>query len=296
MSQKKPFAVLLCKFKDDARGWVTVNKTNVAAMFTATDLENVVTFWRDMSYGEVDLSGSGVFGWLTLDQNQADYKGSGANPSGRHDLVNWAKKAASDSGYDLSSFYGVIVYTSTGTDLWGSSGEVVCHLQSSLSEILQEVGHGLGLAQHSRAVANPTDYENPYCIMSGMTFGSDIVSPSPVFSTRFGSSGPGLCSPFIHKLGWLSESRVVHVPTNGKHPATTQLRLSPLGDRSPAYSQVAMFGFNDPFDALTLWNFVPEHGTGACCRMRLLFISFVRTGMPTMPAASQHRLLIFLTK
>jgi hypothetical protein len=48
----------MCKFKDDQRGFVTINRQDAEAMFKAPDIENVVTFWRDVSYGEVDLSGS----------------------------------------------------------------------------------------------------------------------------------------------------------------------------------------------------------------------------------------------
>ena len=58
MSRETPWAVLMCKFKDDQRGFVTINRQDVEAMFTVPDIENVVSFWRDVSYGEVDLSGS----------------------------------------------------------------------------------------------------------------------------------------------------------------------------------------------------------------------------------------------
>jgi hypothetical protein len=241
MSRKTPWAILLCKFKDDRRGFVTINKQDLVTLFTAQDVENVVTFWQDVSYGELDLSGSEVFGWLTLDKNQQDYKGSGENPAGRRDLVNWAKKAASDQGIKLDRHFGIIVYMSTGTDLWGSTGVVVCDNNSNLAQILQEVGHGYGL-KHSRAVANPNDYENPFCIMSGLTFGGT----DPTFNGRFASSGPGLCAPYVYQSGWLSDSRVVRVTTNGQWPSSNKILLSPLGKRNPPYPQVAIFEFNDP--------------------------------------------------
>jgi hypothetical protein len=141
-----------------------------------------------------------------------------------------------------------------GTDLFGSSERhAVCDTLSSLSQILQEVGHGFGL-EHSRAVANPDDYENPFCIMSGMRFGGDLAIPgnptikfsSPTFFERFGESGPGLCSPLLFKAGWLPEGRIVHLATNGRSPSPAFLTLSPLGEMKPLHPQVALLSFNTP--------------------------------------------------
>lgn len=243
MSQKKPWAVLLCKFSDDRRGFVAVNRPNVDTMFTANDVENVPTFWQDVSYGELDLRGSQTFGWLTLSQKQTDYLGSGTVSEGRRALVDWAKAAAGAAGVDLSPFFGVAVFMSTRTDLWGSDNTVVCDVDSSLAQILQEYGHGYGL-RHSRAVANPIDYANPFCIMSGMTFGDT----DPTFTDRFGASGPLLCAPYVDAAGWLAPWRIARLEANGTRPALATLRLSPLGGLAPPNRQVAIFDLNTPFE------------------------------------------------
>jgi hypothetical protein len=237
MSTRTPWIVLLCKFKDSPAADPNP-PAFYAALFSAPDIENVVTYWNDVSYGELDLSDSELRGWLRLDQNRADYKGL----QSRGDLVNWAKTKATDSGVNLDDYYGVIVYMSVRTDLFGSAGKyVVCDVDSNLSQILQEVGHGYGL-NHSRSVANPTDYQNPFCIMSGLIFGGT----DPTFNDRFGQSGPGLCSPYLLAKGWLPESRITRVATNGRTPAPTELTLAALGERSPSHPQVAAFGFNNP--------------------------------------------------
>jgi hypothetical protein len=127
-------------------------------------------------------------------------------------------------------------------DLFGSEARhAVCDSLSNFSQIAQEIGHGYGL-DHSRSVANPTDYENPYCIMSGMTFGGT----DPTFDSRFGASGPGLCSPYLFAAGWLPGSRMVQVTTNGRSPASTVITLSPLGARAPRTPQVALVDLNTP--------------------------------------------------
>jgi hypothetical protein len=242
MSRATPWAVLLCKFKDDKLGFVTVNRQDVEAMFTGDDPENLVAFWRDVSYGDLDLSGSKVFGWLTLEQKQQDYLSSGTMAEGRAALVDWAKKAATDAGIDLSPFFGVTVYMSTQTDLWGSPGTVVCDTQSNLSQILQEYGHGYGL-RHSRSVAQPEDYKDPFCVMSGLDFGGT----NPTFAGRFGTSGPLLCAPYVDAAGWMPPARITRVATDGTRPALTRVRLSPLGEMTPPYPQAAAFGLSAPF-------------------------------------------------
>jgi hypothetical protein len=238
MSTNTPWLVLLCKFQDDLSADPNP-AAFYAALFTAPDVENVVTYWGDVTYGELDLTGSEVRGWLRLDQNRADYKGLDS----RLDLVNWAKQKATDSGVNVGDYFGVIVYMSVRTDLFGSAGRfVVCDVDSNLAQIQQEVGHGYGL-QHSRSVAIPTDYENPFCIMSGLLFGGT----DPTFiDDRFGQSGPGLCSPYLYAKGWLPEFRMVRVATNGRTPAPTELTLAPLGERDTAHPQVAIFGFDSP--------------------------------------------------
>ncbi|RYZ61047.1 MAG: hypothetical protein EOO14_06035 [Chitinophagaceae bacterium] len=203
------------------------------------------------------MQGSEVTPWLQLEgRYTAKDPGEGQQAKGRRELVQKAKQAARDAGNDLDRFFGVVVTMDRGTDLFGSAARhAVCDTLSSLSQILQEVGHGFGL-EHSRAVANPIDYENPFCIMSGMTFGGDLTIPnnpsirfsSPTFPDRFGDSGPGLCSPLLFKAGWITESRIVRIATNGRMPAAVVITLSPLGEMNPLHPQVVMFGLNTPQD------------------------------------------------
>jgi hypothetical protein len=245
MTLSTPWAVLFCKFKDDLRDFVTINLNDKMAMFTGLDAESIPSFWQNVTYSALDLSGSQAFGWLKLDKNQTDYVGSGANSDGRIELVTWARKAAEDQKIDLSPFYGTVVFMSTATDLWGSSKMVVCDAKSPMSAILQEYGHGYGL-KHSRAVSSPTaDYTNPVCVMSGMIFGGR----NPTFAGRFGVSGPLLCSPYVDVGGWLSRDRVETISTAGAKPKITTMFLSSLGNQKAPNRQVARLHFSAPYDA-----------------------------------------------
>src|SRR5919106_2416083 len=242
MSQRVPWLVIRCMFKDEVGLPEPHPLDYYAALVTAPDIENVRTFWQDMSYGELDFSGSEVTPWLKLEKNRGEYTGSGANPQGRQDLVNWAKQAAQAFGAELSRFRGFFVATYRQTDTFGSGGQAVCGPNDSLSTILQEVGHGLGLMNHSRSVAKPGDYEHPFCIMSAETFGDN----NPTFFGRFGKAGPGLCAPYVFKTGWLAEARIAKIPTNGRSPRPTVLTLSPIRERQLGHKQVAMIQLNTP--------------------------------------------------
>lgn len=195
-----------------------------------------------MSFGQLDFSGSEVTPWLELDKKRSEYTGSGINQQGRRDLVDWAKNAATKSGIDVNKFYGVVLATHSDTDLFGSTARyAVCGPNHAPAVIFQEVGHALGLSNHSRSVADPQDYKDPFCIMSAMDFGDH----DPTFNGRFGASGPGLCAPYIFNAGWLSW-RIAQIPTNGRSPNKTILTLSPLSEQQPTHKQVATIQLNSP--------------------------------------------------
>jgi hypothetical protein len=160
-----PWAILLCKFKDDAREPYTRQRFEELFTSSGSGKFNMVDYFRDMSHGVQDLSGSEVFGWFTLDQNSSEYTGSGPNPQGRTDLIMWARQKAIDNNIDLSQFFSVVVCTNVPeTDLFGGPDGVVCDDgrwdpkgewefdgMSSLSPstLGQEMGHVYGL-NHSR--------------------------------------------------------------------------------------------------------------------------------------------------
>src|SRR5262249_2632524 len=120
-----PWAILLCKFNDDLSE--PFSKAFAEQLFTAAGKGtlNMVDFFVDVSHGSVDLSDSKVFGWLTLPHPHTDYVGSGANPAGRSDLLNWGRQAAASSGINLNGFFNIVVVLNVGTDLFGSRDGVV---------------------------------------------------------------------------------------------------------------------------------------------------------------------------
>lgn len=200
-----PWAILLVKFNDNANE--PLDRAYHESLFTPAGAGtlNMVAFFDEMSHGRVDLSGSQVFGWYTLDKASTDYKGNGTNPEGRRDLVRWAKDAAKDD-VDFATFFGVVVCLNVDADLFGGPVDgypsvVGGPTGMTPSDMGQEMGHGYGLS-HSRLDGTLTNYTDPYDIMS--TRSITFMAADPNYTLV----GPGLNAWNMRGRGWLLEHRV----------------------------------------------------------------------------------------
>lgn len=199
MAEMVSWAVLLCKFSDVEDEPNSVDYYQNLFTTAGSGAGSVVDYWRDVSHGNLDLSGTRVFGWLPLNKKRTDYSGSGINQAGRQDLVTWAKSAAAANHIDLSEFYGVIMVTNVSVDLFGSPRQLVVHAEVDHSLLTHEMGHGHGLS-HSMD-KDGVVYQDRW----------DIMSAANVFSFNhpvFGNSGPIVNAANMDLRGWLDPSRV----------------------------------------------------------------------------------------
>jgi hypothetical protein len=244
-----PWAILLCKFSDsDAEPYP---RQRFEEIFTTAGSGkfNMTDFFRDMSHGKVDLSGSRIFpsaekGWYKLTQKSTDYLGAKTKPDGRATLLDWARQAASDNGDTLNGFFNIVVVTNVPADLYGGTDGAACddgrnrnNGMSSLSPSLlgQEMGHGYGL-NHSRLDGSGDDYKDPWDVMSTA---SAYMAPHPFYTERDVRAnpifriGPGLNAANMSYMGWLDTTRVWTADT-GRSLSSVQLR--PLHRRDlPGY-------------------------------------------------------------
>ncbi len=202
-----PWAIILCKWKDDSSEpfpvWYYQNLFSTPGM----GLNNQVDFFRLYSHGNIDMSGSQVFGWFVLSHSRSEYTGSGANPDGRQQLIGWATSAASSNGVDLGKFFGVVVCMNDSTDLFGDLGTpaVVCDSNTAhQSPLGQEMLHGYGV-NHARLNGSTTDYTDPFDVMS-------VFNASMAPDQHFGQIGPGLNAAIMDSKGWLDPERVWTYP------------------------------------------------------------------------------------
>lgn len=218
-----PWAVILVKFNDDPGE--TPDRSIYEHLFTAagSGTNNMVAFFEDMSHGQLDLSGSEVFGWYTIDKPRASYVGNVyPQPTGklnRNGLLDAARAAAASDGVDLSRFSGVVVSAYGATDLCGWVGGMaaLCDQNSLQPSLLgQEMGHGYGL-DHARRDGSTADYQDPWDVMSTAAW-PWMEEPDANYS----EIGPGLNAQNMRSRGWLDESRVW--TASGAIDATVTLR------------------------------------------------------------------------
>lgn len=208
---RTPWAILLCKFRDDGNptngddSSEPLTREQYTRFFApaSSGSRNVAEYFRDCSLGTLDLAGTEVFGWYTLDLTRGEYTArvTADREGGRGELVDAAREKARAAGVDLDGYTGVVVCLNVATDLFGSGGRVVCDTNSLDVMLLgHEMGHGYGL-QHSRIDGSADDYRDRW----------DIMSAANVFSTAHpsnGQMGPLMNAANVRSRGWLPESRV----------------------------------------------------------------------------------------
>jgi hypothetical protein len=217
---QSPWAVILCKFTDgDDEPFPLQYYKDLFTKDEAGSPWNMVRYFHDYSHGNLDLSGTQVFGWFKLNKSVADYNSLGSQA--RDQLIKWARAAAVTHGVDLSPFFSVVVCTNRWQDIGASptlSGVVAQGPLTQIPRLLgHEMGHVYGL-MHSRIDGSQTDYQDPWDIMSAA---NDFSATDQEFTLI----GPGLNAWNMRSRGWLDETRVWKGPDAGFDETVT---LRPL--------------------------------------------------------------------
>ncbi len=210
---KTPFAVVLCKFSDQPQEPRAPQFYKDCFTETGAGTGGAFDYWRDVSFGNLDLTGSRVFGWFTM----PSHKLSDLAGLGRGSFVSWGTDAAQANHVDLSPFFGIIVVFNAATDSGASGGrQMVLGYKShdwSPTFNSHEMGHVFGL-DHSFGTepipcASGDGRPGAYCDKW------DIMSAANVFTfnNAFGGNGPGLNAPYLDKLGCVPINRIWTPPS-----------------------------------------------------------------------------------
>jgi hypothetical protein len=226
----RPWAIILCRFADQAPN--TIVETPIEAFLReafAPGTGGLVEYWRDASLGNIDLTGSRVFGWTRVALRRDQAGGwSGTNPPGpgRVGLIDAAIKAIQrDGGDPLTGFHSQIsIYlenwaidgappgADSGTPGWqqywidGSAESAKLGARANLTPpfngdiTAHEMGHSFGM-NHDADVTGDTNYHDPACIMSQN--GSFLQPP---WGRAF---GPAICLPHLILSGWMYQRRML---------------------------------------------------------------------------------------
>jgi hypothetical protein len=196
-------AVLLCKFSDSAQ-----TEPNPASFYEDLVLKRgtggLNDYWIAASLGAINLDGSQVFGWRTLETTRADYLA--AHP-GRWDKI---KGAIDAFGLDTTPFAIVIAIFNVDPGDGGAAGGVLAGPGgANVTFLAHETGHVMGL-EHSFDTSDrvlmpwpsaPGEYYDRHDVMSAMNVDSDS-------GHRFSPRGPLLNVANLDRMGWLPAARV----------------------------------------------------------------------------------------
>lgn len=234
--------VFLCQASDNTSEPQTV--AFYQELFDPNRQDLVTGFFRTMSNGAVDLSGTEVYGWFKMTVNTSALTIARRNINthpGRNDTAQDCKSAgvaaflASGKTIDPARYNGFIAVVNVPVDAGMAGPSVVANFFEPASFYQHEMLHVLGLG-HSNRMSNDTSadhvweagldeaYEDPWDIMSYRKFifenavaGHDIT-------------GPELQIAYRQKMGWVPAARVLTVDT--ADPLPTTLTLVPVSEAS----------------------------------------------------------------
>src|SRR5262245_43905957 len=258
ISGKQPIVVVLCKFTDQTDEPQDVQYFQDLFSETGTGENNLFDFWKDVSYGNLDLTGTVVKGWYTAQMTVGEFNAIPQTPAGRAQQIDVCTKEAIHDA-DFSKFAGVYVVvnnknlsgplfgspgpTKINGTTYSSLGQAMTEWDQTYSGIQHESLH-LFKMNHSRAISNnplsQPDYSDSYDV--GSCF-SCIGTPDKNFRNQGSNTvgipgrvapegGPGLNAVQLltadsgappERIGWLATNRVLTLPSSSCAQQTIQL-------------------------------------------------------------------------
>jgi hypothetical protein len=199
----KPWAVILCKFSDQSAEPYPPDFYREAFSEKGAGKRREFDYFREVSYGTLNMTGSKVFGWYAMPKHSTNDLSKLRFPTDRYKLADWGIEVAKANRVDLSHFYGVIVVFNSKTDS-GAAGRhhvVLGYTGKDWSPTFNchEIGHGFDL-EHSWSARPDIEYGDRWDIMSAMNVWS--------FNSPFGANGPGMNACILNRLGSIPGPRL----------------------------------------------------------------------------------------
>ena len=257
-----PWAILLCRFRDDANepsstrimdlyaqwerefgsAWLSQNLGSKSAVdgrsiadvyrmfFTTQGLGtfNAVRYWDEMSHGRIDISGTLVFRCM-LDLTKAQGAALAQTPGGfayQTEIFKKAKAALSQQhGVDWHDYFGVAV--SFQSPDYGAQGGTFDGGPGVFMDIRFVVNNGIQAWGQEMGHAFGLDHSRQDGVAADYQDMWDVMSTRNAFSAQdpnYGLRGPGLNAWNMRSRDWLDESRIWKGPANQDFSELVEIR------------------------------------------------------------------------
>jgi M6 family metalloprotease-like protein len=243
----QPWVTILCRFADSTG----VTPHDVGYFNTLMGSSYLDRYWREVSYDDINLTGSAVFGWYNLPQPKSHYVD---NTGAKLDLLANDCTAVADADVFFPNFTGINLMFNDTLDgfAWGGSNQLNKDGQSkhygitwipvwghNQHTLAHEMGHGLGLSHSSGPYGVP--YDSSWDVMSGS--GGTCVSSDAIY----GCNAPHTISYHKDILGWIPSSRKF-VPAPGVSETIVLERLGqPVSGSNYLMAQIPIGGSSTQF-------------------------------------------------
>ncbi|MCB0705910.1 MAG: hypothetical protein KDC34_11395 [Saprospiraceae bacterium] len=231
LSGRYPWAVLLVSFRGSEPHPDRKPASYYRDMFSS-GTGGLYDYWQDVSYNNINIEGTRVYGWRTLSLTLEEFRALGR----REKIYEAAKEFR--SSIDFEPFYGIILIPDQNIEDAGSVGVVsfalhkrrAIWLNKDYGTVLANIdiikptflAHEMGHGMHFKHSFDDSCRKSNTWSAHGEYFDSwDIMSAMNVKSfthPMFGDSGPGLNAPYTYARGWLSEDLIGYFPWYRQEP------------------------------------------------------------------------------
>jgi hypothetical protein len=217
-------AILLCKFSDSA-GTEPHPTSFYRDLFVKRGTGGLNDYWIAASLGAINLDGSEVFDWKTLENTRAEYLAAYIDAEGKVSRGGLVDGAIDAFKVERTQYVGfVAIFNADVNDGGAASSNILAHHGGNddsvnVTFLAHETGHVFGLEHSfdtSARIAVPEwpsaagEYFDSHDIMSAMNVNSDA-------GHQFSPRGPLLNVANLDRMGWLPAARVWYPMSNSSH-------------------------------------------------------------------------------